>query len=481
MYVWRDSRGQVVSQERELIVTAVEDAEYRVEVQGRRWCSDSGYVRFRVRDGIVVEGLDVVACQGQTVVLLVRDTVAGAAYRWYDSGGREVGRGSWLEVIAEESTWYVVEGQMSSGCSGRDTVEVRVGSQLRVDAGEDRWVCSGAEVVLGVQGADPVAEYVWYRDGVEIGQGAEFRVKVEQGGQYVVVGRRGACVGSDTVEVSVYAPVEVRSRDVAVCVGEDAELVLEGNGVRCWWEDSAGQVVSRECRYRVRADRERQYRGVMEDEHGCRGRVEVQVRVEEPARLEVWVEPSLVEVGAGERVEFSVRARSSSDVVLEDVGVRVRVGGVVCDVEGSRWDGLWQVVEQRWSEVDIREGEQELLRVGVVGVVGGEHRGQVVVEFVGDGCAEVAVRGGQVYRKEVCVDVLRGVRLVEQAMVVQSGDAIEVRGEGVAEVVLYTVVGGEVSRVRGDRILLGEISSGVYVLRYRVGDVWQSRLVWVMR
>jgi len=35
--------------------------------------------------------------------------------------------------------------------------------------------------------------------------------------------------------------------------------------------------------------------------------------------------------------------------------------------------------------------------------------------------------------------------------------------------------------VRGDRILLGEISSGVYVLRYRVGDVWQSRLVWIVR
>ncbi len=46
---------------------------------------------------------------------------------------------------------------------------------------------------------------------------------------------------------------------------------------------------------------------------------------------------------------------------------------------------------------------------------------------------------------------------------------------------LYTVVGREVSRVRGVRLPLGEVSSGVYVVRYRVGDVWHSHLVWVMR
>lgn len=325
-----------------------------------------------------------------------------------------------------------------------------------------------------------MAEYVWYRDGVEIGQGAEFRVMVEQGGQYVVVGRRDACVGSDTVEVSVYPPVEVRSRDVVVCVGEDAELVLEGNGVRCWWEDETGQVLSQECRYREMFDRDRRLVGVMEDTHGCRGRVEVQVRVEEPARLDVWVEPAVVEVGAGEPSEVVVYGRSSRAVELSG-RLRVKVSSAVCDVVGGVAEGQWQVIEREVSGKEVGMEAVELCRVGVVGVMSQASQGEVMVEVSAGECMEVEVVGGQVIRRPVCGDVLRGVRLVEQAMVVQSGDAIEVRGEGVAEVVLYTVVGREVSRVRGDRILLGEISSGVYVLRYRVGDVWQSRLVWIVR
>ncbi|GIV54672.1 MAG: hypothetical protein KatS3mg039_1190 [Candidatus Kapaibacterium sp.] len=245
-----------------------------------------GIGRGREQDGIAVEGVDVVACQGQAVELPVRDTVAGAEYRWYDSSSQEVGRGVVVTVVLDGSCTYVVRRM------------------------------------------------------------------------------QGACTGSDTVEVGVYPVIDVRTHDVSVCAGEEAELVLEGNGVRCWWKESDGQVVSSECRYRVRGDVDRQYRGVMEDAHGCWMSSMAWVRVQPRSNVEVSVEPASVEVGAGERAELSVLVRSSSSVSLRDVWVRMRVGGGgVCDVEGSRWEGMWQVVDRRCWERCVRCADSGRRRV----------------------------------------------------------------------------------------------------------------------
>lgn len=57
-----------------------------------------------------------------------------------------------------------------------------------------------------------------------------------------------ASVGAFLLVEGVYPAVEVRSQDVRVCRGEEAELVLEGSGMRCWWEDTAGVVLGQSCR-----------------------------------------------------------------------------------------------------------------------------------------------------------------------------------------------------------------------------------------
>jgi hypothetical protein len=416
------------------------------------------------------------------VILRVRDTVSGAQYWWYDAGGVLVGTGAAVTVVAERSTRYVVEGRTGTGCSGWDTVEVEVGSQLGVQARGDTSVCKGSPVELRVEDAASDAEYVWYRGGQEIGRGVSVWVVVEDSGVYVVRGQRGVCSGSDSVEVRVYPGVAVRSWDVTVCRGQEAELAMEGTGERCWWEDASGVVIGEGCRYRGVFAADARVVGVMENAYGCRGRVEVAVSVEEPVEVEVWVEPAELELGAGERGEVVVYGRSRRPVGLEGA-VRVRVESQVADVEGSRSDGKWQLVERGVDGVVVDQGGVELVRVGMTGVVGGEHVGQVVVELDSVWCGQVSVRGGQILRRQVCVDALRGVRLVTPVQIVQRGDevVVEGEGEGVEEVRVYGMVGVEVGRSRGGSVRVGGLASGVYVVRYRVRDRWESRLVWVLR
>ncbi len=297
---------------------------------------------------------------------------AEAEYVWRDSSGQVIGEGTAVEVQAVESTWYVVEGRTASGCRGSDTVRVDVGQQLAVEAVGDTVVCRGSSVQLAVRRAASDAEYVWYRGGEEIGRGAAVRVVADTAAVYVVHGVRGACEGWDTVVVGVYPQGEVRSQDQRVCRGQEVELTLEGSGVRCWWEDTAGVVLSQSCRYRVAPARTVRYVGVMEDSNGCRSSVEVHVVVDEPAVVEVWVEPAVVEVGAGQRAFIRVMARSSGVARLRGGVVRVRVPVEVVDVEGGQLDGQWKEVALVVGDVTVGGAEQELGRVELVGVAGGD-------------------------------------------------------------------------------------------------------------
>lgn len=402
---------------------------------------------------------------------------AEAEYVWRDSSGQVIGEGTAVEVQAVESTWYVVEGRTASGCRGSDTVRVEVGQQLAVEAVGDTVVCRGSSVQLAVGRAASDAEYVWYRGGEEIGRGAAVWVVADTAAVYVVHGVRGACEGWDTVVVGVYPQGEVRSQDQRVCRGEEVELTLEGSGVRCWWEDTAGVVLSQSCRYRVAPARTVRYVGVMEDSNGCRSSVEVQVVVDEPAVVEVWVEPAVVEVGAGQRAFIRVMARSSGVARLRGGVVRVRVPVGVADVEGGQLDGQWKEVALAVGDVTVGGAVQELGRVEIVGVAGGDRSGPVEVRFQGEGCFVVQVRGGEVERQDVCAEALVRVRLVEPVQVVQRNQEVEVRGSGVEEVRLYTVDGREVMRGSGRSLWVGELASGMYLVRIRRGDQWQTVVV----
>ncbi|MBX3241695.1 MAG: PKD domain-containing protein [Chitinophagaceae bacterium] len=154
-------------------------------------------------------GADQTICSGGNITLDA-GSFPGATYNWSTGATSQT-----INVSAAGEYWVEVT---SSGCSGRDTVEVSLSPSLVVDLGPDEAICQGSSTTLDA-GDFPGATYSW-----STGESTR-TITVSAGATYTVTVTLNGCSGSDSKNVTVNTPPEVDlGLDEEICSGTTLTL-----------------------------------------------------------------------------------------------------------------------------------------------------------------------------------------------------------------------------------------------------------------
>ncbi len=197
-------------------------------------------------------GSDVVACEGDTVVLQ-----AGAgfeSYTWSNGGSTT----EMVEVTDPGSYAVVVTNAL--GCEGTDTVSVSFTIPPTIDLDNDTTICEGAAFTLDA--GTGFTAYSW-NGGVSSSQ--QFSVDTS-GAYFVEVTDNNGCSSiSDTINVTVLPlPVVDLGADTALCAGEILELSAgTGFSSYAWSTGNSTEAIS--------IDQPGTYIVTVGNENGCLG------------------------------------------------------------------------------------------------------------------------------------------------------------------------------------------------------------------
>ncbi|HRU69311.1 MAG TPA: T9SS type A sorting domain-containing protein [Bacteroidia bacterium] len=199
-----------------------------------RLASDSLNMNYIDIDSVVIAelpdvdaGKDTTVCPGTPVWLTARPCTA-CSYRWVRlEDGKTVSDS--LRVLALTDGNYVLKVTDSAGWSNLDTVRVSYFQLPEVNAGKDKYVCTGDTAILMASGAE---KYVW--DGWFASN--PLKIKVFANDFHFVKGiSREGCVAYDTV--FVYAlkrpQVEITGPD-SVCYAEENTFYASGADTYYW-------------------------------------------------------------------------------------------------------------------------------------------------------------------------------------------------------------------------------------------------------
>jgi len=162
-------------------------------------------------------GPDKSICLGFNVNI---EAKGGVDYKWMNSGGVNMGATSIINVGPMVNTTYTVTAY-ANGCSSQDEMVVTV-NFASVDAGADKMICSGGEVVLAATGS---STYSW--DTKETT--SSIKVAPTSSKIYTVTGYDKGCSATDEVVVTITPmPIADGGFDRSICNGENT--ILHGNG-----------------------------------------------------------------------------------------------------------------------------------------------------------------------------------------------------------------------------------------------------------
>jgi gliding motility-associated-like protein len=116
-------------------------------------------------------------------------------------------------VVTQPGTYGVTVQPAGSSCIGQDFVTVRFDTAITVNLGPDVFYCT-TDPIQPLQA--PVvggATYVWYRNNLTIPGANGPSLTPSGSGTYVVVVLAGACIGTDTVQVTISPTVQVTLPD----------------------------------------------------------------------------------------------------------------------------------------------------------------------------------------------------------------------------------------------------------------------------
>lgn len=210
-YLWQDNSTNAT-------LTTSGAGTYWVEVTVNN-CNDTDTIVISTASSIPVNlGNDTTVCTGNTVTLDA--TTSGATYLWQDNSTNAT-----FNVTAAGT--YFVEVNVS-GCTGSDTVSVNYISNIPVDIGNDTSLCTGQSLLLDA--TTPGATYLWQDNS------ANATFNVTQSGTYFVNVNASGCTGSDTVDITFNASVQVNlGNDTLLCSGNSVLLDATTAGATYLW------------------------------------------------------------------------------------------------------------------------------------------------------------------------------------------------------------------------------------------------------
>ncbi|MBX7155455.1 MAG: PKD domain-containing protein [Bacteriodetes bacterium] len=196
-------------------------------------CADTQHVTVYVRELPTVTAIgDTTVCQGERVCVKVQHPKPNETYTWYPAQNFEVSTGEVAYLRTTTTSTYSVVAANEYGCTATDSVTIHIDNALTVQAGNDASVCYGDMTVLQVVGEyDTNTTFSWYpNNGIYNPSTKEYTVQGNNTQTYIVRGMRGACIGEDTVQLTVRPlPQFTVMPDTTICLGSVAQLVVQSN------------------------------------------------------------------------------------------------------------------------------------------------------------------------------------------------------------------------------------------------------------
>ena len=152
----------------------------------------------------VAPGMYMVNCSASSVALSGSSATAGATLNWSGPGGFTSANPG---VTASPGTYYLTALHPQNGCTNTDSVAVTQQPVLLLNISADTTICNGGSAVLSAApiGGTPTFNYSWNNNA---GSGASATVSPTDTTTYIVtITDSAGCVGTDTIVVSVPAPV----------------------------------------------------------------------------------------------------------------------------------------------------------------------------------------------------------------------------------------------------------------------------------
>ena len=203
-YLWSDGSNQ-----QELIVTTENSGVLHVTVTSSYGCSSRDTLEVAIASEIEVDlGEDRSICQGDSVVIDA-GFVEGATYTWTPSGTSQ-------ELVIKASGNYTVTVSNSTGCSGKDTIDVVMFNLPTLDLGSDINICPGLDTSLSVGTGWQSIQWNDFSSNEEL----ELNVA---GTYYVSVTDDNLCSTTDTVLFDFFpSPSLELGEDRTICEGASA-------------------------------------------------------------------------------------------------------------------------------------------------------------------------------------------------------------------------------------------------------------------
>lgn len=156
-------------------------------------------------------------------------------YQW------STGNTSPVQVVQTSGDFSVLLANSVTGCQSEDSIAVAIAVTPSVDLGNDSILCSGADLLLDA--GNPGNSYAW-----NVGDTSQSLVAASSGLYAVAVTTPEGCVGIDSVDLVVSAPIQTDlGSDFTLCQGQEVTIsspILGGQ--YAWYQD--GMLLSNTSR-----------------------------------------------------------------------------------------------------------------------------------------------------------------------------------------------------------------------------------------
>ncbi|MCX7652864.1 MAG: PKD domain-containing protein, partial [Bacteroidia bacterium] len=256
-------------------LTVTQGGIYAVRVTTATGCIGQDAVNIQVSSQIPVDlGPDVTLCASGGTSVTLYSGYSGATHTWTKDGQVIPGATADSLVVTQPGVYGVTVQPQGSSCIGQDFVVVRFDSSITVNLGPDVFYC----------GSDPIqpltaptvggATYVWYRNNLTIPGANGPSITPSGSGTYVVVVLAGACIGTDTVQVTISPTVQISLPDTIRFCPANPLVELEAPyypGATYLWTLNGTQVAQGVGLYRLVDTRSGVWRVSITTASGCSG------------------------------------------------------------------------------------------------------------------------------------------------------------------------------------------------------------------
>ncbi len=235
IYSWSPINGLNNSNISNPISCTLVPTAYVVTVSNALGCADTASVQVSINPLPIIDaGPDLWVCIGSGIQL---NASGGTSYSWSPSSG--LSDPTIFNPIANplDTLTYIVTGTDNNGCSNVDTIMVIVNPVVPISIGNDTTICVGDSIQLGGNPTSPAGTtYSWTPIATLVNPDSSNPIAFPSvTTTYYLSVSNDTCSNMDSVTVFVNPlPVANAGVDVAICIGDTAQLSASGGFSYSW-------------------------------------------------------------------------------------------------------------------------------------------------------------------------------------------------------------------------------------------------------